>query len=343
MKSVKEKLKSSKLIVSMLMVQVFATGMQLLSRIILVNGTFIFALTAYRHIVAALFVAPFALYFERGREKKFTFKVWFWIFVNALAGMTMALGLFYYGLRDTSATYSINFLNLVPICTFAISIICRMEKVRVKTWGGKAKCVGAILCVGGALVTSLYKGHEFFIGNHNHGHHDSHPSPFLIHKTNMLRGTIFLLLSCFSYTAWFIAQIHWNLQLVTILYSGALATAATFSLLSWAISIKGPTYPPMFNPLALIFVAISEALLLGEPLKAGTLLGMVMIISGLYSFLWGKKKEPKSLAQSNVVAAEVSTNMVAEPAGPQATAVVVPSASSPNNSVVLEVETTCNK
>ncbi|MED6160500.1 hypothetical protein PIB30_052000 [Stylosanthes scabra] len=320
-------MKSSQVIVSMLMVQIFATGMQLLSRVILVNGTFIFALTAYRHIVAALCVAPFALYFERGREKKFTFKVWFWIFVNALAGMTMAQGLFYYGLRDTSATYSINFLNLVPICTFAISIICRMEKVRVKTWDGKAKCVGAILCVGGALVTSLYKGHEFFIGHHNHGHHDSHPSPFMTHKTNMLRGTIFLVLSCFSYTAWFITQ-------------GALATAATFSLLSWAISVKGPTYPPMFNPLALTFVAISEALLLGEPLKVGTLLGMVMIISGLYSFLWGKMKEPKCLAQSNVVAAEVSTNMVAEPAGPQATAVVVPSASSPNNNVVLEVETT---
>ncbi|KAL1348865.1 hypothetical protein HN51_024757 [Arachis hypogaea] len=376
MKSVKEKMKSSQAIVSMLMVQILATGMQLLSRVILVNGTFIFALTSYRHVVAALFVAPFALYFERDREKKFTLKVWFWIFINALTGMTMAQGLYYYGLRDTSATYSINFLNLVPICTFAVSIICRIEKLRVKTWGGRAKCVGAMLCVGGALVTSLYKGHEFFIGQRHHGHHDSHSSAALTHKTNMLRGTIFLVLSCFSYTAWFIVQvkllkefpfkywgtmlacimasiqsaviglcidssgaswkIHWNLQLVTILYSGALATGATFCLLSWAISVKGPTYPPMFNPLALIFVAISEALVLGEPLKVGTLLGMVLIISGLYSFLWGKKKEPKSLAQSNVVAAEVS----ADSALPQATAVVVPRASSPTSNVVLEVETT---
>jgi hypothetical protein len=37
-----------------------------------------------------------------------------------------------------------------------------------------------------------------------------------------------------------------------------------------AITLKGPTYPLMFNPLALIFAAISEALILGEPLKIGT-------------------------------------------------------------------------
>jgi len=50
---------------------------------------------------------------------------------------------------------------------------------------------------------------------------------------------------------------------------GALATAATFCLIYWAIAIKGPTYPAMFNPLALIFVAISEAILLDEPIRLG--------------------------------------------------------------------------
>lgn len=49
-----------------------------------------------------------------------------------------------------------------------------------------------------------------------------------------------------------------------------MATAATFCLLSWAITIKGPTYPSMFNPLTLVFVAILEAIVLGEPLRVGT-------------------------------------------------------------------------
>jgi len=63
--SLKEWFKSSQALLSMLLVQIFATGMQLLSRVILVQGTYIFALIAYRHIVAAICVAPFALYFER--------------------------------------------------------------------------------------------------------------------------------------------------------------------------------------------------------------------------------------------------------------------------------------
>lgn len=55
-----------------------------------------------------------------------------------------------------------------------------------------------------------------------------------------------------------------------LIVQGALGTAATFCLISWVISMKGPTYPPTFNPLALIFVAFSEAIFLGETLKVGT-------------------------------------------------------------------------
>jgi hypothetical protein len=56
---------SSQAVMGMLMVQVMATGMQLLSKIILNNGTFVLALMTYRHIVAAVCMAPFAFYFER--------------------------------------------------------------------------------------------------------------------------------------------------------------------------------------------------------------------------------------------------------------------------------------
>ena len=35
------------------------------------------------------------------------------------------MGLYYYGLRATSAAYSVNFLNLIPIITFIIAIVLR--------------------------------------------------------------------------------------------------------------------------------------------------------------------------------------------------------------------------
>ncbi|CAH9136872.1 unnamed protein product [Cuscuta epithymum] len=82
-----------------------------------------------------------------------------------------------------------------------------------------------------------------------------------------------------------------NLQLITIFYSGVLATAATFCLIIWAATRKGPTYPLMFNPLSLIVVAIIEAFFFGAPIYLGSLIGMVLIITGLVSFLLGKKME----------------------------------------------------
>ncbi|KAL2317541.1 hypothetical protein Fmac_031417 [Flemingia macrophylla] len=374
MGSLKEWFTSSKAVFSMLLVQVFVTGMQLLSRVILVHGSSICALIAYRHIVAAICVAPFALYFERGHQKKFSCKVWFWLFINALLGMILAQGLFYYGLRDTSATYSANFLNLIPIFTFVTSVICRIENLGLQTRAGKAKSVGAVLCVGGALVTSLYKGKEFYIDHHSH---HTRSSVVAAHTTHMLCGSFFLIGSCFSYTAWFIAQVmllrvfplrYWgtmltctvaaiqaaiigalldsskaswklelNLQLITILYSGALATAASFCLLSYAIMAKGPSFPPMFNPLSLFFVALSETFVLGQPLGVGTLVGMVLIITGLYFFLWGKKNDTQHLPGQIAAAAKGSTIMSDELTGPQSTSTVMPS-SSPVNTVVLEIE-----
>ncbi|CAJ2652374.1 unnamed protein product [Trifolium pratense] len=379
--SVKKWFKSSQALLSMLLVQIFATGLQLLSRVILVQGTYIFALTAYRHIVAAICVAPFAFYFERGLAKNFNWRVWLWLFCNGLVGMTMAIGLFYYGLRDTSATYSVNFLNLIPICTFLISIICRIENMKIRTWSGKTKCIGALMCLGGALATTLYTGKKFYIGHH-HIHHSIEISVVAAHKTHMLRGTLCLVGSCCSFTAWFILQakfmnlfplrywatmlscimaavqsavigvcinsskqvwrLEWNLQLITIIYSGALATAATFCLISWVITIKGPSYPAMFNPLALVFVAISETIILDEPLKVGTLVGMVLVIVGLYYFLLGKRNEIPRLPKSNVAAAALSTSMVDDPVVAQSTAIIVPS-SSPDESVLVEIDKTDKK
>ncbi|KAL5129121.1 WAT1-related protein [Glycine soja] len=132
---------------SMILVQVFVYALQLLSRVILVHDSFIFSLIAYRHIVDTICIAPFALYFER---------------------MTLTKELFYYGPRDTFATYSVNFLNLVPIYTFFTSIISRLEKLGLHTWAGRAKCGGIILCIGGALAIGIYKGKEFYLGHHSH-------------------------------------------------------------------------------------------------------------------------------------------------------------------------------
>jgi len=86
---------------------------------------------------------------------------------------------------------------------------CRLEKLGLQAWPGRIKCAGAFLCVGGALVTSLYKGKEFYLGHHSHAQ-----TAVAVHQTHMLRGTLFLICSCFSYTAWFLLQVYISHSLV---------------------------------------------------------------------------------------------------------------------------------
>ena len=68
------------------------------------------------------------------------------------------------------------------------------------------------------------------------------------------------------------------------------------------------------------------------------LLGMVLIMVGLYSFLWGKSNEKKGMTQQPIVAAAEVSNVTDLIAGPESTATVVPS-SSPLNTITLVSET----
>ncbi|KAL3342394.1 hypothetical protein AABB24_026421 [Solanum stoloniferum] len=343
MMEIKKKLEGSNVLIGMLTVQVIATGLQLLSKVILSHGTFVFALMTYRHVVATLCIAPLALIWERDSlMKKVTWSVLFWLFMIALTGIIMAMGLFYYGLKETSATYATNFLNLVPIMTFIFSTVSRVEKLRLKTRLGKIKLLGAMLCLAGVLTITLYKGKVFYISRHHKYQNSSNDHE---HK---LRGTIFLMCSCMSYGCWFLIQskvskvfpykysatfiisiiatvqsaiiglsidkrksswkLGLNMQLITIFYSGTLATAATLCIISWAVAKRGPTYPSMFNPLSLIFVAIAEAFFLGQEISIGSLLGMFLIIVGLYSFLRAKSKEFTQI-ESEIEAITPRSNM----------------------------------
>jgi len=72
------------------------------------------------------------------------------------------------------------------------------------------------------------------------------------------------------------------------------------------------------------------------------LVGMVLIIMGLYSFLWSKKNDTQKLSQPNVAAAEGSTMMADGLTATQSTSTVVPSASPTTDSVILEIEKTEN-
>ncbi|KAJ4780197.1 WAT1-related protein [Rhynchospora pubera] len=144
--------------VCMVFVQAFMTGMILLSKIVITEGMFIFALLTYRSLFGALFILPFAFFLERGAWKMLSLRSVGWISLNAFLGYAIPMGLYYYGLQYTTSSYSVIFTNVIPIATYILALIFRMETLRLCTLPGSAKFIGALICFGGTMLVSLYKG-----------------------------------------------------------------------------------------------------------------------------------------------------------------------------------------
>ncbi|TVU12979.1 hypothetical protein EJB05_46646, partial [Eragrostis curvula] len=305
-------LEAATLPLSMVLVQAFTVVMLLLSKLALNTGMRPFVLLAYRNLIAAAAIASLALIFERKMWKMVNLAVFGWLSVNATFGVVLAMGLYYYGLEATSAAYSVNYLNLIPIVTFVIAIVLRIEKLALGTWPGKMKVLGAITCVGGTMMVSLLRCRLLHLWpTHPLPRHEAAPAASSAHQ-DMVAGTLFLCGSCLSYALWFTVQarvvkvfpsrylatmltclmgsvqsfvvgiflmhdkddwrIKWDLQLLTVVYSGLFNTGITFVLISWAISRRGPIYPSMFNSLSLVITTIMDSVLLGTNMYLGSVI-----------------------------------------------------------------------
>ncbi|XP_040986183.1 WAT1-related protein At5g64700-like isoform X2 [Juglans microcarpa x Juglans regia] len=255
------------------------------------------------------------------------------IFLLASFGTTIHLNVYYAGLAYTSPTVASALSNVVPCLTFLIAVILRMETVKITSTRGQAKVLGTLVCIGGALTFTFWKGRYLLKGfvhrplinicstnisvcGLSHG------------KDNWIKGSALILISHVAWSAWLILQavvskvyparlslnvlicffaslqssflalffarnptlwkLEWNMQLLTIIYSGVVISALVYYLQTWCISNKGPVFAAMFSPLLLIIVGIFSAIFFAERLRLGSLAGAFLIILGLYIVLWAK-------------------------------------------------------
>lgn len=89
----------------------------------------------------------------------------------------------------------------------------------------------------------------------------------------------------------------WSLEptvrLLAVLYSAIFGSALQVGLCSWCLRRKGPVFVCMFKPLGIAIAAVAGVVFLGDTLYLGSLLGMIIIVLGFYSVMWGKAKEEK--------------------------------------------------
>ncbi|KAH9571236.1 hypothetical protein CY35_02G084300 [Sphagnum magellanicum] len=112
-------------------------GLQILARVALVDGVSQYMFSIYRNLLGFVLIGPLAYYVERivGSQQLF------------LAGLWL-----------TSPLFTAVAQNLIPIFTFLLAVSFGLEEVRFFRRDGIAKVLGTIICIGGAITVSLYKG-----------------------------------------------------------------------------------------------------------------------------------------------------------------------------------------
>ncbi|KAJ4808143.1 WAT1-related protein [Rhynchospora pubera] len=322
-----------KLLLTVLFLQLCLAGCHIVSRTALNMGVSKIVFPVYRNIIALVLISPFAYFFEKKDRPPLTFTLLVQFFLLAFIGITANQGFYLLGLYYLSPTYASAIQNTVPAITFTLAAALRLEQVNLNKIYGVAKVFGTIVSIGGATIITLYKGlpllnhqlphikilNSIFLSS----------NPIL----NWTLGCVFIIGNCVAWSAWMVLQVpvlrrypaklsslsltivfgliqfliiasflendveRWKVhstgELFTILYAGLVASGLSLSLHIWCIDKGGPLFTAVFQPVQTVMVAVMAALILGDQLYSGGIIGSVLIVIGLYFVLWGKSEEKK--------------------------------------------------
>ncbi|KAL3504474.1 hypothetical protein ACH5RR_034315 [Cinchona calisaya] len=319
--------------IAMVIIQFIYTGMSLFSKAAISQGMKPSIFVAYRQAFATLALAPFAFFFESKKAHPLSFKVLCKMFFISLCGVTLSLNLYYAGLNYTSATFATAITNTIPAMVFIMAVCLRIESLNITHWNGIAKVFGTIIGLSGAMVFTFYKGPALYPEN---GKEISGHSSRVYTREEWIKGSILMLAANLTWSLWLIMQapilkqypaklrlttlqccfscvistlygaavernisswkLGWDVNLYSVAYCGIVVTGLSYWLQVWVVDKKGPVFTAIFSPLALILTAIFSAILFKDTFHWGSILGAVLLVTGLYSFLWGKNKEAKNHA-----------------------------------------------
>ncbi|KAJ6920012.1 hypothetical protein NC651_013818 [Populus alba x Populus x berolinensis] len=311
----------------MVCVQFGSAGNYILSMISLNRGMNRYVLIVYRNGVAALALAPFALLLERKTRPKITLPIFLRIMALGFLEPILDQGFSYLGMQYTSATFTSAIMNAVPSVTFVIALIFRLERVRIKEIRSQAKVVGTLVTLGGALLMTVYKGPV--IGLPWSQKTSQHGSTAASSDKHWVTGTLLILVGCVSWSAFYVLQMETlkkfpaEVSLASLvclagsMQSLAIALVVAHHPSSWAVGWDARLFTPLYTGIVasgityyvqgLVMktrVAALGSLILAEKLHLGSVLGGIIIAIGLYSVVWGKRKDYASPEDLSTTAAK---------------------------------------
>ncbi|CAO2165161.1 unnamed protein product [Urochloa humidicola] len=250
------------------------------------QGTSACVLVFYRFLIASVLLLPVAFAFERKTAPPLSFKVSLKLFVHALYGMSASTMISYIGLDYDSATSASAVINLLPVFTFFLAALFRMESLNLKRSHGVVKVCGLVLCSIGVTVLALYQGPELksFV-HHRLFHHTSHDG------TNSSKKWILgVILQSFAAAMWALWAVLQGITLALLCY-----------LQFWLVDMRGPVFLSTSVPLTLVFTIILT-FLIGEAVTLGSVISGVIMVGGLIMYCGGRDSNKLLLALKEMMA-----------------------------------------
>ncbi|KAI4371904.1 hypothetical protein MLD38_010200 [Melastoma candidum] len=256
----------------------------------------------YRLVISASFLGPIDYFAERNTRPRLTPRILCYLFFSAILGTALTQYFFLLGIQYTSAYFSCAFINIVPILTFVMALPFGIETLDITHSSGKAKVLGTLICIAGALILTLYKGKPLINGASSRvGAHQASTPGSKPNSTKRIQnwtiGLICLSSGTVLWSLWFLVQSSISrrypcqysstaiMSFFGSIQAGALSFSTSRSLSVWVLHSKTEILTVLFSGMVgsgLCFVGMSWCVKKRGPVFTAAFSPFIQIMAAIF-------------------------------------------------------------
>ncbi|KAK6140320.1 hypothetical protein DH2020_025957 [Rehmannia glutinosa] len=259
---------------AVIFLQAGLAGMDIISKAALNEGMSNYVFVVYRHAVAFIVIAPFALAFDKLEKVKLMSirsqakiigtlaTVAGAMIMTLVRGPNIGLPWTKQGLShghqqgEVNLQHSIKGAIMITIGCFSWACFMILQAVTLRTYPAELSLTAWICLLGTAEGAAV---------------------ALVMEKGNS--------------AAW---SIKWDTKFLAAAYSGIFCSGIAYYVQGVVMKERGPVFVTAFSPLSMVIVAIMSSFILAEQMYLGRVVGAFVIVMGLYFVVWGKKNDYES-------------------------------------------------